>query len=207
MIEFTPIKKKYILDNSIVNQSQNGTSSGTTVPRKYHRTTGTDASDEKIYEELLQRSRMFTYDEVEEEQPCVTIEEPSHQSTVCSVGNISLVAGKAKSRKTFLMTSIVASVLSNDSFLKFNGKLPDDKRRVLYIDTEQSRMDCKKVLMRISAMMNCKEDEHPDNLEFIRLRPFPPKLRLGIIEYAINHTPNVGFVVIEIGRASCRERV
>ncbi|MEI6764631.1 MAG: AAA family ATPase [Bacteroidota bacterium] len=198
MMEFMPVQKKAQNDSIGSDRIEQSTSPvDFSVPRKYRNRANPELPAETHLKDLLSNSQMFTYDEVEAESPCIRVHQPDHDSTVCSIGNISLVAGKAKSRKTFLVSAIVASALSNSTVLKFSGQLPDDKRMVLYIDTEQSRMDCKKVLVRVSKMLNCAEHEHPENLVFVRLRPYPPKLRLGIIEYAINNIPDVGFVIID----------
>lgn len=197
MIEFTPVQiKKHNGDDVYPSNDQYQTGHKSPFSRNLNKYSSSQLSDSAL-QELLEKSRMFAYDEVEEEVPCITVNQPDYDSTICSAGNISMVAGKAKSRKTFLVSTIVAAVLGNTTFLKFTGQLPHEKRKVLYIDTEQSRMDCKKVLSRIGKMMECSEDEHPENLVFIRLRPYPPKLRLGIIDYAINTITNVGFVIID----------
>jgi KaiC/GvpD/RAD55 family RecA-like ATPase len=153
-------------------------------------------SDE-ILTRMLDNAAMYGYTEVEEEIQCLVVEEELHTSVVCSHGNISMVSGKAKSRKTFLVTSIVASLLTGSLILKFKGQLPVNKKNVLYVDTEQSQRDCKKVLDRINHMMGLEENGHPGNLIYIRLRPFDPKLRLCLIEHALDYIPNLGFVVID----------
>lgn len=72
--------------------------------------------------------------------------------TVATVGNFSASVGKPKSRKTFNVSAIVAALLSGKEVLHYRAKLPDGKTKVLYIDTEQSRVHCFKVLHRILKM-------------------------------------------------------
>ena len=69
---------------------------------------------------------------------------------ICSEGNISAVVGEAKSKKTFLCTAIVGSMLELDGSQQFGI----ERRfcRVLWIDTEQSREHIQKVLFRINLL-------------------------------------------------------
>ena len=59
-------------------------------------------------------------------------------STIGTLGNFSASTGKAKSKKTFNISAIVAAALTNDEVLHYSACLPPDKRKILYVDTEQS---------------------------------------------------------------------
>lgn len=61
------------------------------------------------------------------------------EAVIGTLGNFSASIGKAKSKKTFNVSAIVASALSNDEVLRYNSDFPSDKRNILYIDTEQGR--------------------------------------------------------------------
>ena len=69
--------------------------------------------------------------------------------TIGTLGNFSASIGKAKSKKTFNVSAIVASALTNSTILHYRSIFPKDKRKVLYIDTEQGRYHCQNVLKRI----------------------------------------------------------
>lgn len=58
-------------------------------------------------------------------------------STIGTLGNFSASTGKAKSKKTFNISAIVAAALKNDEVLKYSAYLPPNKRKILYVDTEQ----------------------------------------------------------------------
>ena len=60
-------------------------------------------------------------------------------STIGTLGNFSASTGKAKSKKTFNISAIVAAALKNDEVLKYSAYLPPNKRKILYVDTEQSK--------------------------------------------------------------------
>ena len=62
----------------------------------------------------------------------------AQDSVIGTLGNFSASIGKAKSKKTFNVSAIVAAALTKGTVLRYSVSLPEGKRRVLYIDTEQS---------------------------------------------------------------------
>lgn len=118
-------------------------------------------------------------------------------SIVGTLGNFSASTGKAKSKKTFNVCAIVASALTNSEVLNYAASLPDNKRKILYVDTEQSKFHCQRVLKRILQLAELPTDKQPEALEFLSLRKFSPKIRLGIIEEAIYHTEGLGLVIVD----------
>ena len=118
-------------------------------------------------------------------------------AAIGTLGNFSASIGKAKSKKTFNVTAIAASALKNGTVLKYRSSFPEDKRTVLYIDTEQGRHHCQKVLKRILRLAGLPEDKNPDNLIMLALRKYAPPIRLAIVEQAIGTIPNLGLVIID----------
>jgi hypothetical protein len=113
---------------------------------------------------------------------------------VASLGNFSLVIGKAKSKKTFLISSLIATCVNNhgsieniESFLPENGM-------ILFFDTEQSEYHLWRVVNRICRMTGIKV---PVNFNAYGLRKFNPAERLELIEHAIENTPNLALVCID----------
>ena len=70
-------------------------------------------------------------------------------TVIGTLGNFSASIGKAKSKKTFNVSAIVASALSGSTVLHYRSMFPENKRKILYIDTEQGRYHCQLVLKRI----------------------------------------------------------
>lgn len=118
-------------------------------------------------------------------------------SVIGTLGNFSASIGKAKSKKTFNVSAIVAAALKNGTVLRYAAELPETKRKVLYVDTEQSSHHCLKVMGRIMQMAGLPDDRDDENLEFLALRKYTPEQRIRIVEHAIYHTPNIGLVVID----------
>ena len=120
-----------------------------------------------------------------------------HSSVIGTLGNFSASIGKAKSKKTFNVSAIVAAALKNGTVLRYVAELPEDKRKVLYVDTEQSPYHCLKVMTRILRMAGLPDDRDNENLEFLALRKYTPEQRIRIVEQAIYNTPEIGLVIID----------
>ena len=116
-------------------------------------------------------------------------------SIIGTLGNFSLIIGKAKSKKSFFINIAASAVLGKDLILnQFRGTLPHEQSTVLYFDTEQGRYHVQLALKRICDQINVKE---PENLKVFGLRSLKPSDRLKLIDYAIYKTPNLGFVIID----------
>lgn len=118
-------------------------------------------------------------------------------TTIATLGNFSASTGKPKSKKTFNVSAIVASALSGKEVLRYKATLPPTKRRILYIDTEQSKCHCHKVLERILRLAGLPTDKENDNIEFFVLREYSPDQRRDIINWALREEKNIGLVVID----------
>ena len=118
-------------------------------------------------------------------------------SVIGTLGNFSASIGKAKSKKTFNVSAIVAAALKNGTVLNYTAELPENKRKILYVDTEQSTYHCEIVARRSLRMAGLPTDSNHENLEFLVLRKYTPEERIAIVREAIYRTENVGLVVID----------
>ena len=120
------------------------------------------------------------------------------EAIIGTLGNFSVSTGKAKAKKTFNVSAIVAAALVNGQVLEYQASFPESKRTILYFDTEQSTYHCQLVMQRILKLAKLPIDREPEHLRFSHLRAIAdPNERREIIRYAIYHTPNVGLVVID----------
>ena len=94
-------------------------------------------------------------------------------SVIGTLGNFSASIGKAKSKKTFNVSAIVAAALKNGTVLRYVAELPEEKRKILPDD---------------------RDNEH---LEFLALRKYTPEQRIRIVEQAIYNTLDIGLVIID----------
>jgi hypothetical protein len=138
-------------------------------------------------------------DEFKEPPVILEVIQDQKKSVVFTLGNISTIIGKAKSRKTFF-TSFIAGLFLNGTNQTFRAMLPPDKKQILFIDTEQAKFHGQKVLKRICKIAGMPTNEHPENLTYLSLRPFAPDQRLKIVETAIEQTENLGLMIIDGSR-------
>ena len=118
-------------------------------------------------------------------------------STIGTLGNFSASTGKAKSKKTFNISAIVAAALKNDEVLHYSAYLPDNKRKILYVDTEQSKYHCHKVMERIMRLAGLPTDKDRDDFIFVVLRECTPDKRKQIIDYMLANMEGIGLVIID----------
>lgn len=106
-------------------------------------------------------------------------------------GNFSLIIGKAKSKKTFLITLLIAS------FLGYKNKKiianSNANHKVLWFDTEQSPYHLGAMLKRVCSLIG---NSNPMNLNAYQLRTLMPDERIQLIEYLISVNP-AGLVIID----------
>jgi len=117
-----------------------------------------------------------------------------NDSTICTLGNFSLLMGKAKSRKTFLITALAAAAISGRSNITgLDGSLLED-RKVILFDTEQSDYHAHQTVKRICTQAR---NSHPDNFIAYALRPLTPAERVEVIDHVIQTVERPGIVIID----------
>lgn len=112
--------------------------------RRIDRTTSM-GMDEHRLSDILHASQIKATDIYETPPQIIWID----NSTIATLGNFSASTGKAKSKKTFNVSALVAASLAGKQVLNYRAHLPEGKQRILYVDTEQSRFHCRSVLERI----------------------------------------------------------
>ena len=120
---------------------------------------------------------------------------------VCSAGNISAVVGEAKSKKTFLTTALIASVMAyrfsdSEAFENVSNNI---SLKVLWLDTEQGEMHVRKVIERINRITGNDRvggDKDDPRLRVFALREIDPRHRLDVLRDAL-YTFEPNLVVID----------
>ncbi len=148
-------------------------------------------------EKILEGARIDLSKTIDKPPTILSIKETQATTSVYkrvfTLGNFSCVIGKAKSKKTFVISLFTASLLNRDANEKFVSDLPDNKNKILYFDTEQGEYDSYNVIKRIERMAGTST-----NLVAFNLRPFTPVERCQIIEHAFNIMgEKTGFCVID----------
>lgn len=148
--------------------------------------------------EKLETARIRITDNYEMPPRAISIISNGQSLPFGSLGDFSLITGKAKSKKTFVVSMILAAGEAGGALQgKFKSELPPDKRRILWFDTEQSSYHVWKVLKRLAALAKV---EVPTNIDVFGLRGFSPKERTEMIQWALidgNPEMDIGLVIID----------
>ena len=86
------------------------------------------------YENIWKASLIHVTDEFS--LPPVVLQ--AGEAIIGTLGNFSVSTGKAKAKKTFNVSAIVAAALVNGQVLEYKASFPESKRNTLYFDTEQN---------------------------------------------------------------------
>jgi hypothetical protein len=112
-----------------------------------------------------------------------------------TLGNFSVITGRAKARKTFATTLITACAVLGKSEGAIKANFPKEKKKILYFDTEQSTMHVQLVASRIRKMVG---DENVDCIEMYQMREFDSRTNrefiMGVID---SSSEKVGLVIID----------
>lgn len=125
----------------------------------------------------------------------LTIKENGFDKRIFTLGNISTINGKRKSRKTWLTSFMVGRVSEgkNYEFELINGSTIEGKDIILYFDTEQARWDAQQTQKIIEKIGGTNK-----NLFAFELREFSPMERLNIINYQANkYKDRIKLIVID----------
>lgn len=118
----------------------------------------------------------------------------SKEIPLMSLGNISVTKGFAKSKKTLLSSIFAASLVHNyEIFHCIVPTLPENKRNVIYIDTEQSKWDSKILNYKIVKMSKT-------NGEYLAQFNFRGKSSIELLElitYILETFSNIGIIFID----------
>ena len=152
----------------------------------------------------LNSLRLDPLEEVEDEPAIVSAIVEGKNYKLLSAGNISVISGAAKSRKTFVISSIAAACIKNSGatehdapslILNMYANLKDKRTKVLYFDTEQSKYHAQRVNRRICDLTGI---DSPNNLYYYKLRGLDAKECLALIKAAIDLYKNeVGIICID----------
>ncbi len=158
------------------------------------------------YDTILEEARIWPNMSIEKPPVFLTISFEDKIYDIGHEGDFSLVIGKAKAKKTFYLSSIIAASICRKKILdKIEATRPEGKTGVLYFDTEQSQYSVSKVLKRIERLAEYSEDHKlPNDFRVYGLRKYHFLERLNVIEHAINsfnsETNQLRFVVIDGAR-------
>lgn len=140
--------------------------------------------------ELLESAEIDPFETIFKPPSILTIDGVSYGT----LGNFSCITGKSKSKKTFFLTMLIASVLDDEySFPRFKSEVPGTN--VLHFDTEQSKYHTQLVAKRVINLLDKRDIV--SNYKCYCLRPFNANERIDLIEEAINNTDDLKLVIVD----------
>ena len=159
-----------------------------------------DLDDEEVQEEMGQLLAKLRVDStIEVSQPPKALEMVFGQNSyiIGTLGNFSLIQGKAKSRKSFFLSALTAAA-STDQLVCEHLRGYVFPRKVIYVDTEQGDFHVAKAKKRIHEMAYLQGNVNYEHFDYYPLRSLDTNaLRLAAVEYLFRTVDNIGYMVID----------
>lgn len=155
--------------------------------------------------EILKAARVSIDEEIEADPVVLHLKDGDKQIQFGTLGNFSMITGKAKSRKSFTLCLAIAAAIDGSKYAggPFTCQFPPNKKRVAIFDTEQGRYRVWKALKRVCKMAGI---DKPPAVDYFDLRAFNTEQRVEAINHYLteeNPQQDVGLVVID----GCRDLV
>lgn len=121
-----------------------------------------------------------------------------HFKRILNLGDYMLFTGKKGTGKTKIVAAAVASALTREPIFNFVIKLPDHKRKVMHLDTEQGRTSHYRMMDLIVKLAGIGEvKDLPLHFSTHRCRGIRPQLIRDMIEYYLHVNTDCGLVVLD----------
>lgn len=167
--------------------------------KKYEITKHEELDEEQLDEMAVRLAAMEVDSTIEVTRPPIAIDlfNGMESFVIGSLGNFTLVQGKAKSRKSYFVSTLAAAGLSNNVVADCLRGFIGDKI-VVYIDTEQGDWHAARTKRRILASAGMDVDANNDRLRYFKFRGLDRNAdRLMFTEYVLNTIENVGLVIVD----------
>jgi hypothetical protein len=146
-------------------------------------------------QEIIRKSKVEYSEKLEPPPICLEIVTNDSSSIIGTMGTFSVIIGKAKSRKTFLTSLLISATLKNENANEFiRGYLPNERKKVIFFDTEQARYKVQEIQNRI---LKLAQRLPTDDLSIHCLRPYSKEQRINVINEIIYNTEGLGLIVID----------
>ena len=153
--------------------------------------TPSEIEEEKEMQHLIDTCKIDLNEQLAPAPVAMRIMSEGSSITMLTKGNFSIITGAAKSRKTFLISMLMAAAIKGSFQDKFTCE--GDGVNILF-DTEQAKYKAQQIGKRISHL---SERVNPANLNIYTLRHLEPAGRIKLIEHVLANTPHIKFVAID----------
>ncbi|HQS23882.1 MAG: hypothetical protein B7Y11_05000 [Sphingobacteriia bacterium 24-36-13] len=142
-------------------------------------------------DELIAKCKIDLSEPLEPPPVAMQIMSDGRKIALFTKGNFSIVTGAAKSRKSFLVSMLMATAIKGEfSELFFS----DGEGVNLLFDTEQSRYKAQQIGKRITTLTGAINET---KFNAYSLRTLEPSERMSLIDEVLKTTENVNFVAID----------
>lgn len=145
--------------------------------------------DDETLEQCLRQGEIKASEKMEQPPKVLWVDD----CVISTFGNFSATTGKAKAKKTFNLSAMVAASVVNGKVLNYRATFPEDKRTIIYFDTEQSKYHCHNVIERIYKLAGLSLDKDDRRIKFYGMREYTPALRIAVIDYALRKFSNLHY--------------
>lgn len=109
--------------------------------------------------------------------------------------NFVTITGMQKSGKTTFMTAMIASAISRKEIFGMRLRLPENKSRIAYFDTEQGDYDFYKTMGKVKTF--CKLENLPEYFDAFNFREDEPNEIVQMIEKYLEKNIDCGLLVVD----------
>lgn len=150
-----------------------------------------EKQEQTDYAELLKQRKYDPNKPPPPEQIVFLIE----NKNIGTLQNFVTITGMQKSGKTTYMSAMIAAALTNTEKLGLRLRLPENKRRVSYWDTEQGDYDFHNTMLKINSF--CGIDKLPAHFDSFNLREDEPKEILLMLDKYLELHHDCGLLLID----------
>ena len=146
---------------------------------------------------LLASLEVDSTQEIKEPEKAITLHFGTDEYIFGTMGNFSLIQGKAKSRKSYFLSALMASAIAqHDVCGHIRGHLSEKVN--IYIDTEMGQWHSANSKKRIQSMATLDPRMNHPNFIHYRFRSLlTNKERMKMVDYIMQTKTNLGYVVID----------
>ena len=152
-------------------------------------------SKNDILSDLMEKTYIDPFKEYAEPPAFISIVDGYGNAVpICTPKEITVITGRAKSKKTYLQT-LLASACAKNGLLqnKIKANLPKGKEGILYFDTEQGSAMVARLLFRVKRLIGFQSD----NFHVYSLRGLSADEVINLIEYVLDLHANIGIIFVD----------
>lgn len=163
-----------------------------------HKVPELDIEDLRLYKKTLKclrDSHVSILEEYMQPNPYIYTVDNDEKLVIGSIHNLSVLSGKAKVGKTILLNEVTSSAFLDQSVFHYSEELSDKK--IVYIDTEQSRNHSRLIIERIVRKTKKERKFLESRFELYNVTNLSQDVRVNVIEEKLYSDPDIRILIID----------